>query len=282
MSNHLVSLTYTRKLGSNLRKSVLALLADKASDDGSGIFASKQTIADELDCSKRAVIETIKAFVAEGIMREIGHRRMANGYTVEYGIVVEAVEALQMNAANAERQRRKAAIHQCAQITGERGAPVNEAHVTGEPGAPKPPLNPPVSQKTSSSSVKRASKPTPVPSNFVPVVKDGSITAKAMAAWPPGEVEIQVEHFIDRHTATGTLSKDWQASWRTWVKNWKKFNGSNGRIRLDGQSDIRGQRPDPCLDLLYASRKAEAQELPGSGWSDHRGAWTALPALGTG
>lgn len=140
MSNHLVSTVYKRRLGSMLRKSVLALLADKASDDGRGIWASKQTIADELDCSKRAVIETVKAFIAEGILRETGTHKVATGHTIEYAIIVEVVEALPLVESEKARQRRKS--HKgCTTVTGEPDAPVNEAQGRGEPGAPKPSLN---------------------------------------------------------------------------------------------------------------------------------------------
>jgi len=140
MSNHLVSTVYKRRLGSMLRKAVLALLADKASDDGRGIWASKQTIADELDCSKRAVIETMKALKDEGILRETGTHKVATGHTIEYAIIVEAVEALPLVESEKARQQRKA-DKGCATVTGEPDAPVNEAHGRGEPGAPKPPLN---------------------------------------------------------------------------------------------------------------------------------------------
>jgi hypothetical protein len=70
-----------------------------------------------------------------------------------------------------------------------------------------------------------------VPLDFTPIVKPDSITGKAMAAWPPGLEAEQVEHFIDRHTTQGTKSLDWQASWRTWVKNWKSFNGKRTHDR---------------------------------------------------
>ena len=54
MSNHLVSLAYKVDVGTLLRKAVLVLLAEKASDEGEGIWASKKTMADELCCSKHS------------------------------------------------------------------------------------------------------------------------------------------------------------------------------------------------------------------------------------
>lgn len=111
----------------------------------------------------------------------------------------------------------------------------------------------PIPQKASPSSVARARK-TSVPDDFWPECKPGSLTAKAMAAWPPGEVEAQIEHFIDYHRAHGTLSADWQASWRTWVKNWKSFNGHRNRPA----NDRRDEPANPMLAALQRRRAAEA------------------------
>jgi hypothetical protein len=64
VSNHVSSEVCKRLLGSATRKALLALMADKASDYGTGIWASKQTMADELEVSKQTVITTIKGLVA--------------------------------------------------------------------------------------------------------------------------------------------------------------------------------------------------------------------------
>ncbi|MFD0823440.1 hypothetical protein ACFQ0D_35145, partial [Micromonospora zhanjiangensis] len=120
MSNHLISATYKRDLRTPMRKSVMALFADKASDDGTGIYASKQTMADELCCSKQALLDTIKAFMLEGLLVEVGKRRVANGFTVEYGIVVDALEALPLVKCHADR-----AARQSISLTGQPAGPVN-------------------------------------------------------------------------------------------------------------------------------------------------------------
>ncbi len=134
MSNRLISEAYRRDLRTPMRKGVMALLADKADDDGTGIYASKQTMADELCCSKQAMLDTIKAFIAEGLLIEVGHRRVANGFIVEYGIVVSALEALPMVKSHADRLAR-----QSGTLTGQRVAPVKEVDRST-------PLTPPVQQ----------------------------------------------------------------------------------------------------------------------------------------
>ena len=76
-----------RRFGSAARKQIIMFLADKASDDGSGIWCSKGTI-------QRTIID----FLREGILIETGRRHCKNGYTVIYRIVLERVAALDSTA----------------------------------------------------------------------------------------------------------------------------------------------------------------------------------------
>lgn len=77
-----------------LRKAVLAYMADRASDNGCGVWASKMTIAGEIECSKQAVIKTIKAFILEGVISEVGKRKTQGGYTVIYDLNLDVIKAL--------------------------------------------------------------------------------------------------------------------------------------------------------------------------------------------
>lgn len=95
MSHKVTTLVYSRKAGSAVRKAILAYMADRASDDGSGVWASKQTIADDLECGRSTVIRVCNEFVSEGILIETGTRKCANGATIEYRINMAAVSALE-------------------------------------------------------------------------------------------------------------------------------------------------------------------------------------------
>jgi biotin operon repressor len=94
MSRFVAALVYQKRAGSMARKSILAYCAERANDDGSGIWASKVRIAKEVECSKQTVIDTLKTFVDEGLMIEAGRRKTPHGYTVEYAINIAAVKAL--------------------------------------------------------------------------------------------------------------------------------------------------------------------------------------------
>lgn len=91
MSRKLVSLVYDRRCGSMLRKAVLACMADRANDNGSGIWMGKGRIADEIEASRRAVITCIQGLVADGLLIDHGKKHRS---TYEYEINVRALMEL--------------------------------------------------------------------------------------------------------------------------------------------------------------------------------------------
>jgi hypothetical protein len=94
VSRHLVSLVYSKRVGSAIRKAVIVYCADRASDGGDGIWCSKQTIADEIEAARSTVIKTINEFLAEGLLSKVGSRPCTNGATTEYRINVTVLGAL--------------------------------------------------------------------------------------------------------------------------------------------------------------------------------------------
>jgi len=70
-------------------------LADKASDDGSGIWCSKGTIQRHTELGETTVKRTVREFLKEGILVETGARTCKNGFTVVYRIDLAKVEALE-------------------------------------------------------------------------------------------------------------------------------------------------------------------------------------------
>lgn len=94
MSNFCVTLVQRRRVGSSTKKSVLVYLADRASDDGSGIWTSKAHIAADTELSKRSVQNAMADLEREGLIKKIGKRKCQNGFTFEYQMDLEAVEAL--------------------------------------------------------------------------------------------------------------------------------------------------------------------------------------------
>lgn len=93
MSRKVATLVYDRRVGSAARKAVLAYFADRADDFGCGIFASKQTIADETELGRSTVIRVVNEFVSEGVLLVVGSRPCRNGATVVYDINLAALKA---------------------------------------------------------------------------------------------------------------------------------------------------------------------------------------------
>lgn len=99
MSWKVANLCAEKKFGSPVRKQIIMFLADKASDDGSGIWCSKGTIQRHTELGESTVKRTIMEFLREGILVEIGRRPCKNGYTVIYRIVLDAVSGFESIAA---------------------------------------------------------------------------------------------------------------------------------------------------------------------------------------
>lgn len=95
MSWKVANLCATRRFGSPVRKQIIMFLADKASDDGSGIWCSKGTIQRHTELGESTVKRTINEFLNEGILIETGRRACKNGFTVVYRIVLTAVRCLE-------------------------------------------------------------------------------------------------------------------------------------------------------------------------------------------
>lgn len=136
MSLEIISAVRRRKVGSPTSKSVMMYLADCASDDGTGVWASKANIALDLELSKRTVQLCVQELISKGLISEIGHRKCANGYTVEYRINIDAVLRLPSTrpekAKATETDRSK-----YTKQTSARDAPVQEIHPTREAAAPQ-------------------------------------------------------------------------------------------------------------------------------------------------
>ena len=94
MSNLVSNVIQTKLIGSPTKKAILMYMADKASDDGSGIWVSKGNMAADLEMSSRAVRIHIKDMLALGILKVSGQKECRHGYTIDYQINLEIVSKL--------------------------------------------------------------------------------------------------------------------------------------------------------------------------------------------
>jgi hypothetical protein len=123
-----------RKFGSATRKQIIMFLADKASDDSSGIWCSKGTIQRHTELGETTVKRTVREFLKEGILVETGSRTCKNGFTVVYRIDLTKVEALDPTL--------EPEIETGSTVAPVQSGPGTGAAVAGVPGPPRPPNHP--------------------------------------------------------------------------------------------------------------------------------------------
>jgi hypothetical protein len=277
VSNHLTSLVYKLDVGSLMRKSTLILLADKASDDGNGIWASKQTMADELCCSRQAVINTLRAFIEEELLVEIGRKVHLNGYTVEYSLNIDKLAAL-------PRVNRWAG-DTSTMLTGQRSVRVKRNDGGRQRRLPKPPVTTPPTADERSSAVPpqgglplgndeeeqeekqeekqeeeepqapRARRGTRLPEDWTPPPIDTlPLTTQAvLKQWPSGAYEFVATGFAAHWTAESgarASKKDWQAAWVKWL------SGESARVMAAARTGIRFAAPDTTNPVINAKLAA--------------------------
>ncbi|GIT91710.1 hypothetical protein JANAI62_21670 [Jannaschia pagri] len=170
MSWRLANACAERKFGSATRKQIIMFLADKASDDGSGIWCSKGTIQRHTELGETTVKRTIRHFLKEGILVETGARGCKNGFTVVYRIDLARIEALELTA--------EPDIETGATVDPLQTGPGTGATVAGVPGPPRPPNHP-----------KTTHKP---PTREREAVEDEE-AKKLLAAYPPDRLRGKAE-----------------------------------------------------------------------------------------
>jgi hypothetical protein len=182
-------------------KLVLLALADCANDQGL-CWPSISTVARKSGVSERSVQRSIRAAEKSGLLK----RDEVPGKGCKYTL----------------NPRHSA--------TPDTVSPATDKADTPDTVSPKP------SGTTKSKKDKPSlSRATTVPLDFWPAMSGRTLAT--VNAWPSGRLAEEVEHFIDHHTAKGTLSKCWQASWRTWVKLGKKWEPKNGHHRQPAEHE---------------------------------------------
>lgn len=212
---------------SSSQKAVLISLADQANDQGV-CWPSVGTIAKRTCLSERAVQEALQWLQATGaVFREY----KANSSTV-YTITPLRFDPTK---APAPRTRTKGAdsAPPAPSAPPAAGAPggadsaplgVQQAHQGGAAGAPKSSLNRKGNHQgtvivcADAPKAKPAARATTLPADFQP---DG--TAEQIARDFGLDLFAELTAFSDFHAAKGTTFKDWQAAFRTWLRNANKF-----------------------------------------------------------
>lgn len=79
----------------------------------------------------------------------------------------------------------------------------------------------------------------PLPPDFAPVLTEAA--RATVAKWPPGMLERELDQFKDRAIAKGETYKDWQAAFRTWIRNANTYRGQGNGSYRNGTGTGHGQ-----------------------------------------
>lgn len=122
-------------------------------------------------------------------------------------------------------------------------ATASNSDASAMPPTPTPtptptPINTPsiegVGRKRSTTQSAKPSKATVLPVDFMP-----NETAEAMARESGVDLHREFASFCDHHTAKASVFSDWQAAFRTWLRNAQKFGQQRGGAASQRGPDIR-------------------------------------------
>ena len=256
MSNHVTEIVKRRIVGSSPRKAVLMYMADNASEDGTGVWTSKATMASDLEMSKRTVQNHIIAMEEAGLISVAGKRKCARGFTVEYSLDIGAIKALKSTRAKYAPVQEVHPTH-----AGHAPLRVQEMHPNHSGTTLEPEKEPIGSQKNGGDLFDepppkpKPKRATSLPENWVP--SDKNIADALSKNLSHNQIQIEGENFRDHHTARGTTFKNWDAAWRTWVGNAIKYAaGRNSASQRRGMAG-RNVAEEIKTDAIELARKAE-------------------------
>lgn len=94
MSWQVTGLVSRKRWGGQTRRLMALTMADKANDDGSGVYASVRTMARDAEISEATARRTLREFEDAKLITKTGERACSNGYTNIYQLNTETITAL--------------------------------------------------------------------------------------------------------------------------------------------------------------------------------------------
>lgn len=226
-------------------KMVLFYLADRHNPDH-GCFPAHKTLAEDAEMSERSVRDHLEILEAAGLIRRDRGHAGGQFKSTRYLLSFEADFQRQIlptaNPANGEI----ASLPTAKSASDRRqNLPTNLVREPCKEPVREPPLVPQADAKR-----KRAIS---LPDNWVPSERN---VADAQARnFSAEEIQNEADRFRDYHLAKGTTFRDWDAGWRTWLGNARKFGGGG----VARQAAPRGHGRGSSLASIVARRRAERE-----------------------
>lgn len=210
---------------------LLALaLADHASDDGTRVYPSIKALAEKTRQSERTIQYQLRRMEESGWLILVNAGNGGRSMTSEYRISPEWIKGAEIapiqKGATDDKKGATDNTKGCnpRQKRVQPIAPANNHHRT---------INEPSLNRVVAAAPAKPSRGTTAPSGFTP-----DQTAHDIAASTGVNLQAELANFLDHHAARGTVFKDWQAAFRTWLRNAVKFGqraSTAGGVRMGPQ-----------------------------------------------
>ena len=198
MSHYMTALAMKQKGLKPATKIVLYWLADHFNGETGACFPSLSKLQDECEMNKTTIVRHLALLEAIGLIERVKRLRDNGSQTsTQYGLKMVAVPVAEYNSPCGKTQQ----------------APVAKC----------PPLNL-VSINLGSELEKAQKYACQIPDDWVPSEKN--ITDAQDKNFTDGEIKNEADKFRDYHLARGSKFKDWNAAWRTWLGNARKFGAA--------------------------------------------------------
>ena len=222
---------------------LLALaLADHASDDGTRVYPSIKALAEKTRQSERTIQYQLRRMEESGWLILVNAGNGGRSMTSEYRISPEWIKGAEIapiqKGATDDKKGATDDTKGCnpRQERVQPIAPANNHHRT---------INEPSLNRVVAAAPTKPSRGTVAPSDFMP-----DQTAHDIAANTGVNLQAELANFLDHHAARGTVFKDWQAAFRTWLRNAVKFS-SHAPASGRGRQSAAPGRYDAAAATIY-------------------------------
>jgi hypothetical protein len=211
MSVRVMSLVWDNFKRGGSEKLAMLALADWCNDDGGSLHPSVMGVAKKINVSESQARRILHTFIKEGFLSVVANHEGGNpGQTRHYKLNIKMLSTPSMDATPSASATPSMDAHD----------PLHGCALPLAPMTPEPPLTiikPSLVKKTQK--VKRVN--TPVPEDFE-VTLEMFDWAEAQGL-PESRIRPETEQFLDRSKSKGITYLDWNAAWRTWIRNAVKF-----------------------------------------------------------
>ena len=232
MSNAAQTWAWKQHPGKASDKSVLVALADNAWEDGSNAWPSLSTLAAKTDLTSRTVYAALLRLMLAGYIQRDDTPRQHK----------PAVYRLLYN--RAEDAPRAEAGSGVNEIQGRTSQPPERKLTASRAEAASPELDLEPKTNPYCAPAPKPRRATSIPTDWQPTSEQVAwLTAKC----PSVRGQSETQQWQDWHLAKGDVAKDWNASWRTWMRKSQGYAATGPANSTSTSSNLPNHHdPDRC------------------------------------